>query len=96
MDEKGELKVLEAPKPETAELMVVDDQINAGLIAALEEDYEALNEEKSDYVRALVTRTYCPLASTMVSSIDVKQEVNNYFASYIPNHYTVKHLQYGC
>lgn len=78
MDEKGELKVLEAPKPETAELMVVDDQVNAGLIAALEEDYEALNEEKSDYVKALVTRTYCPLASTMVSSIDAKQEVNNY------------------
>lgn len=78
MDEKGELKVLEAPGPKTTELMVVDDQVNAGLIAALEEDYEALNEEKSDYVRALVTRTYCPLASTMVSSIDVKQEVNNY------------------
>lgn len=78
MDEKGELKVLEAPKPETAELMVVDDQVNAGLIAALEEDYEALNEESSDYVKALVTRTYCPLASTMVSSIDVKQEVDNY------------------
>ncbi|MBD5530645.1 MAG: transcriptional regulator [Lachnospiraceae bacterium] len=78
MDDKGELKVLEAPKPETAELMVVDDQVNAGLIAALEEDYEALNEESSDYVKALVTRTYCPLASTMVSSIDVKQEVDNY------------------
>ena len=77
MDEKGELKVLEVPKTETAELMVVDDNVNAGLIAALEEDYEALNEESSDYVRALVTRTYCPLASTMVSSIDVKQEVSN-------------------
>ena len=51
MDEKGELKVLEAPKQETAELMVVDDNINTGLIAALEEDYEALNEESSDYVR---------------------------------------------
>ncbi len=89
MDEKGELKVLEAPKPETAELMVVDDQINAGLIAALEEDYEALNEEKSDYVRALVTRTYCPLASTMVSSIDVKQEVNNY-NSYLEFYRTAK------
>ena len=78
MDDQGELKVLEAPKAETSELMVVDDNINTGLIAALEEDYEALNEESSDYVKALVTRTYCPLASTMVSSIDVKQEVNNY------------------
>ncbi len=78
MDEKGELKILEAPKAEAAELMVVDDNVNAGLIAALEEDYEALNEESSDYVKALVTRTYCPLASTMVSSIDVRQEVSNY------------------
>lgn len=78
MDENGELKVLEAPKAETSELMVVDDNVNAGLIAALEEDYEALNEESSDYVKALVTRTYCPLASTMVSNIDIKQEVSNY------------------
>lgn len=52
MDEKGELKVLEAPKQETAELMVVDDNINTGLIAALEDDYEALNEQSSDYVKA--------------------------------------------
>lgn len=77
MDEKGELKVLEAPKQETAELMVVDDNVNAGLIAALEDDYEALNEESSDYVKALVTRTYCPLASTMVSSIDSKTDIED-------------------
>ncbi len=89
MDDKGELKVLEAPKTETSELMVVDDNVNAGLIAALEEDYEALNEESSDYVKALVTRTYCPLASTMVSSIDVKQEVSNY-NSYLEFYKTAK------
>lgn len=89
MDEKGELKVLEAPKQETAELMVVDDNINTGLIAALEDDYEALNEQSSDYVKALVTRTYCPLASTMVSSIDIRQEVNNY-NSYLEFYKTAK------
>jgi len=89
MDDKGELKVLEAPKEETSELMVVDDNINTGLIAALEEDYEALNEESSEYVKALVTRTYCPLASTMVSSIDVKQEVSNY-NSYLEFYKTAK------
>lgn len=89
MDENGELKVLEAPKQETAELMVVDDNVNAGLIAALEDDYEALNEESSDYVKALVTRTYCPLASTMVSSIDIKQEVSNY-NSYLEFYKTAK------
>ncbi|MDE6365474.1 MAG: transcriptional regulator [Lachnospiraceae bacterium] len=89
MDENGELKVLEAPKAETSELMVVDDNVNAGLIAALEEDYEALNEESSDYVKALVTRTYCPLASTMVSNIDIRQEVNNY-NSYLEFYKTAK------
>ena len=89
MDENGELKVLEAPRAETSELMVVDDNVNAGLIAALEEDYEALNEESSDYVKALVTRTYCPLASTMVSNIDIKQEVSNY-NSYLEFYKTAK------
>ena len=89
MDENGELKVLEAPKAETSELMVVDDNVNAGLIAALAEDYEALNEESSDYVKALVTRTYCPLASTMVSSIDIRQEVSNY-NSYLEFYKTAK------
>lgn len=89
MDENGELKVLEAPKAETSELMVVDDNVNAGLIAALEEDYETLNEESSDYVKALVTRTYCPLASTMVSNIDIKQEVSN-FNSYLEFYKTAK------
>ncbi len=89
MDENGELKVLEAPKVETSELMVVDDNVNAGLIAALEEDYEALNEESSDYVKALVTRTYCPLVSTMVSNIDIRQEVSNY-NSYLEFYKTAK------
>lgn len=89
MDENGELKVLEAPKAETSELMVVDDNVNAGLIAALEEDYETLNEESSDYVKALVTRTYCPLASTMVRNIDIKQEVSNY-NSYLEFYKTAK------
>ena len=89
MDENGELKVLEAPKAETSELMVVDDNVNAGLIAALEENYETLNEESSDYVKALVTRTYCPLASTMVSNIDIKQEVSNY-NSYLEFYKTAK------
>ncbi|MDR2889220.1 MAG: transcriptional regulator [Lachnospiraceae bacterium] len=78
MSENGELKVLEAPKVEKSELMVVDDQINAGLITAIEEDYEALNDDSSEYLKALVTRTFCPLVSTMESNIDIKQEVINY------------------
>lgn len=78
MGEEGELKVLEAPKAETTALATVDDQINAGLIAALKEDYQALNEESNSYTETLVARTFCPLASTMESGIDRQKEVANY------------------
>lgn len=78
MGEKGELRVLEAPKVETTALAAVDDNVNTGLIEALKEDYEALNEGGNDYVGALVARTFCPLASTMESRIDKEQEVENY------------------
>lgn len=78
MGEDGELRVLEAPKVESTALMAVDDQVNAGLIEALKEDYEALNEESNDYVAALVARTFCPLTSTMESRVDKEQEVRNY------------------
>ena len=79
MGEGGELKILEAPKPETKALVTLDDQINAGLIAAIEDDYEAINEkDHNDYVKALVARTFCPLASTMVSAVDTEKEIANY------------------
>lgn len=78
MGEGGELKVLEAPKVENTALAAVDDQANAGLIEALKEDYEALNEENNDYVGALVARTFCPLTSTIESTVDKEKEVANY------------------
>lgn len=79
MGDNGELKVLEAPKVETTALATIDDNLNTGLIAALEEDYEALNEDNSsDYVKALVARTFCPLVSTMETGIDIATEVANY------------------
>lgn len=78
MGENGELKVLEAPKVEETSLVAIDDKANLGLIEAFEEDYEEVNETKSDYVKSLVVRTFCPLASTMESSIDLDLEVNNY------------------
>ena len=78
MGEDGELKVLEAPKVESTALTVVDDHVNAGLIEALKDDYNALNEESNDYVAALVARTFCPLTSTMESDIDKEREVANY------------------
>lgn len=78
MGDQGELRVLEAPKVETTALTTIDDNVNTGLIEALKDDYEALNEESNDYVGALVARTFCPLSSTMESSIDIATEVSNY------------------
>jgi len=78
MGENGELKVLEAPKVEETSLIAIDDKANVGLIEAFEEDYDEVNEVKSEYVKSLVVRTFCPLASTMESSIDVDLEINNY------------------
>lgn len=78
MDEHGELKILEAPKENRKELMVLDDNANAGLIQAIEDDYKELNEDGNEYVMSLVSRTFCPLASTMESAVDMEKEVANY------------------
>lgn len=89
MGEDGELKILEAPKAETTAIATIDDNVNKGLIQALEEDYEAINEDSNDYVKALVSRTFCPLASTMVTDIDIAKEVQNY-NSYLEFYKTAK------
>ena len=78
MGDNGELKVLEAPKQETTALATIDDHINTGLIAALEEDYQQVNECPTDYVKDLVVRTFCPLPSTIQTHVDVEREVANY------------------
>ena len=78
MGENGELKVLEAPKVEETSLVAIDDKANIGLIGAFEDDYDDVNETKSDYVKSLVVRTFCPLASTMESSVDLDVEIENY------------------
>ncbi|WP_371367041.1 hypothetical protein SRRS_11640 [Sporomusa rhizae] len=78
MGETGELKIIEAPKSESTALAVLDDKVNTGLISAFEEDYEAITEGPSSYVRSLVVRTFCPLPSTMQSEVDVTTEVQNY------------------
>ena len=78
MGDNGELKVLEAPKQETTALATVDDHINTGLMEALAEDYQQVNECPTDYVKDLVVRTFCPLPSTIQTQIDVEREVANY------------------
>lgn len=78
MGDNGELKILEAPKTETLALATVNDNVNTGLVAALEDDYVAVNENVSDYVKSLVVRTFCPLVSTNEIDIDIPTEVSNY------------------
>ena len=78
MGEDGELKILEMKQEENTHLAVVDDSMNTGLVAAFREDYDALNDSPSDYVRDLVVRTFCPLKSTMESEIDREAEVHHY------------------
>lgn len=80
MGENGELKILEAPKEESTSLAVVDDEITAGLVEVLEEDYQTVNESPNNYVQNLVVRTFCPLTATTPTEIDVETEVANYNA----------------
>ncbi len=81
MGDDGELKVLEAPKVDETALALSDNNSNQGLVIALEEDYEALNgEESSNYVKALVVRSFCPLPSVITQEIDVEKEVANHNA----------------
>ncbi|MEY8356576.1 transcriptional regulator [Lachnospiraceae bacterium 54-53] len=78
MGDDGELKILEMRQEEGTRLAIVDDHINTSLIQTFRDDYDALNENPSDYVRELVVRTFCPLTSTVESTVDREVEVNNY------------------
>lgn len=78
LGDKGELKVLEAPKTDETALVALDDNVNAGLMEVIKEDYQAFNSETNDYVQSLVVRTFCPLSSTQQTAIDVDTEVANY------------------
>ena len=78
MGEDGELKILEMKQEESTQLAVVDDEVYLSLMDAFREDYDALNENPSGYVRDLVVRTFCPLSSTMESNVNRELEVGNY------------------
>ncbi|WP_313186291.1 transcriptional regulator [Lacrimispora sp.] len=78
MGDDGELKILEMKQEEGTQLAIVDDHINTSLIQTFRDDYDALNDNRSDYVRELVVRTFCPLSSTVESSVDREVEVHNY------------------
>lgn len=78
MGEDGELKILEMKQEESTQLAVVDDEVNLSLMDAFREDYDALNDNPSGYVRDLVVRTFCPLSSTMESNVNRELEMGNY------------------
>ncbi|WP_421664599.1 transcriptional regulator [Lysinibacillus telephonicus] len=73
----GELKIIEAPKEESKELLVLDENSQMRLEAVFEEDYEAITETPSAYVKDLVVRTFSPLPAVR-NEVDVELEVQNY------------------
>jgi hypothetical protein len=77
LEESGELKIIEAPKPEQTAVALIGESSNNSLAVIFKEDYEDLNETPNDYVGSLVMRTFAPIA-TIQGEIDVEKEVNNY------------------
>ena len=77
MEESGQLKIIEAPKPEETEVALIGESSNNSLALIFKDDYESINENPNDYVGSLVVRTFAPIA-TIQGEIDVEKEVNNY------------------
>jgi len=77
--EDGTLKVLEAPKPDQTALALTEGETGANLAKLLESDYEeSAGDEASDYVKALVVRTFSPLATTATGEVDLVKETQNH------------------
>lgn len=80
-EEDGTLKILEAPKVDETALALTDGENSKNLALLLEEDYsETAEDETSDYVKALVVRTFSPLSTQISTEVDVKKEVSNHNA----------------
>ncbi len=77
MADDGELKIVEAEDDEETSLAVQDGENKEGLVEVFEEDYEAITENPTPYVKDLVVRTFAPI-STSESDLEVEQEVGNY------------------
>ncbi|MWC31328.1 transcriptional regulator [Paenibacillus sp. MMS18-CY102] len=75
--ESGELKIIEAPKNESTELMLLDDNGTSELVNVFADDYESLTDTPSAYVKDLVVRTFCPLPAVQ-TNVDLDTEVRNY------------------
>ena len=80
-EEDGTLKILEAPKVEETALALSDGASSQKLALLLEDDYAASSgEEESNYVKALVVRTFSPLSTQIGTEVDLKKEVANHNA----------------
>lgn len=75
--ESGELKIIEAPKSESTELVLLDEHGSNDLAQVFEEDYNSITEAPSGYVKDLVVRTFSPLPA-VAGDVNVEQEVQNY------------------
>jgi len=77
--EDGTLQVLEAPKPDQTALALAESGTSQNLAKLLEADYEeTAGDEASDYVKALVVRTFSPLVATTPKEIDLIKETQNH------------------
>jgi len=77
--DEGELKIIEAPKEESTDLVLIEGDQNLALAEHFADDYEEVSEAPTEYVKNLVVRTFAPLpAVTTERSISHAQEVANY------------------
>jgi len=76
--DQGELKIIEAPKEESTDLVLIDDTQNLALAEHFAEDYEEVSDAPTAYVKNLVVRTFAPLPAVVESKINHAQEVANY------------------
>lgn len=75
--DNGELKILEAPKSDSTDLMLLEESTSGELAEVFGEDYDAVTESPSAYVKDLVVRTFCPLPAVK-DDINIDTEVSNY------------------
>lgn len=75
--DSGELKIIEAPKPDENALMVIDEDRTGSLVSVFQNDYDDVSDSPSSYVRDLVARTFCPLPA-LQTEVDVDREIQNY------------------
>ncbi|MGV2644700.1 transcriptional regulator, partial [Clostridium perfringens] len=75
--ESGELKIIEAPKGDSTELVLLDENSSNGLAVVFEDDYNSITETPSGYVKDLVVRTFSPLPAVS-TEVNLETEVQNY------------------